>query len=89
MRVFVAFKTEKHTDDERECHETAHVVMSRPDGSPRYETICKLTGRKVESSSTTAPLWAWAPQAAGISAGTFVRYTGGTTQVDGVLAGRG
>ena len=36
---------------------------------------------------TTSPFWAWAPQAAGISAGTFVRYDGGTTQVDGVLNG--
>lgn len=59
----------------------------RPDGSPLYETICKLTGRKVESSSTTEPFWAWAPQAAGIKAGTFVRYNGGSTQVDGVLNG--
>ena len=86
-RVFVTFKTEKHTQDERECHETQHIVMFRPDGSPLYETLCKLTGRKVQSSSTSDPFWVWAPQAAGISAGTVVRYNGGTTLVDGVTNG--
>lgn len=86
-RVFVTFKTEKHLDDERECHETKHIVMFRPDGSPLYETICKLTGRKVESSSTATPFWVWAPQAAGISVGSFVRYNGGTTEVDRVFNG--
>ena len=86
-RVFVTFKTEKRMEDERDCHETMHIVMFRPDGSPLYETVCKLTGRKVESSSTSAPFWVWAPQAAGISAGTVVRYNGGATMVDGVTNG--
>lgn len=86
-RVFVTFKTEKRMEDERECHETRHIVMFRPDGSPLYETLCKMTGRKVEASSTSAPFWVWAPQAAGISAGTVVRYNGGATLVDGVTNG--
>lgn len=86
-RVVVTFKTEKWTEDERECKETGRIALFSSDGTPVYHRDCRNTGNKVERSSTAEPFWTWATMASGIAPGTFVRYRTGTTQEGGVFEG--
>jgi hypothetical protein len=81
-KVYVTFKTDKWVEDERDCHYGNHIVMFSNDGTPIYETICKLTGRKVTRSETSEPFYTAPELARGIEKGVFVRYRTGVDRDD-------
>lgn len=77
----ITFRTERYKVPVLECHETNKIDRITSDGTILYRSSCKQVGEKEEEATNepiAVPTWA----AAGVAAGSFLRYAGASVNDD-------
>jgi hypothetical protein len=84
----ITFRTERYMVPVLECQETNKIDRIASDGTILYRSICKTVGQKeVESTNEPISVPKWA--AHGVSAGSFLKYSGASVNSDAGQAHRG